>query len=124
MGKYLEIDGRSYPVNIVELNRQAEILDKSAYRTEDGILHRKVIGVYYNYTANIGVEDNIGLYDSLYNTLSAPVAYHYVKFPNESSAVKRYISSVTDNISRITPQGTLYKELSFNAICINPSKRG
>jgi hypothetical protein len=123
MRKYIEIDGVSYPVHLIEVKRKADTLDLQSYRSEDGVLHRKVIGTYMNYSVTIGVEENLDLYDRLFDVLSAPVEYHMVKFPNESVALKRYISSVQDDILRVTDEGTLYKGLSFNAICTEPTKR-
>lgn len=121
--KYLTIDNVMYPVKIVDLNRTADVLDASAYRTEDGILHRKVIGTYYNYQVKVGIENDIALYESLYNVLSSPVASHSIKFPNESAPLQRYVSSVTDGILRVTENGTIYRDLSFRAICVAPSRR-
>lgn len=121
--KYLTIDNVSYPVHIAELNRSADVLDATAYRTEDGILHRKVIGTYINYTASIGIEDDVDLYDRLFTVLSAPVESHMVQFPNETEPQQRYISQVADKISRILSNGTLYKELSFSVICTAPTRR-
>lgn len=121
--KYLEIDGASYPVKLVDVTRKADVLDATAYRTEDGHLHRKVIGTYMNYSVTVGIEEDISLYDRLFSVLSSPADSHMVKFPNESSAVERYISSVQDGVLRVTEEGTLYKDLSFNAICIDATIR-
>lgn len=121
--KYLTIDNVSYPVHIAELNRSADVLDATAYRTEDGILHRKVIGTYINYTASIGIEDDVDLYDRLFTVLSAPVESHMAQFPNETEPQQRYISQVADKVSRILSNGTLYKELSFSVICTAPTRR-
>jgi hypothetical protein len=124
MSKYLVIDDTVYPVKIVELSRSTDALDLYAYRTEDGILHRKCIGTYDNYQVSVGIEDDIELYDALYEVLASPVNSHMIKFPNESSAQERYVSSVQDKISRILENGTLYKGLSFKCTCVAPTRRG
>lgn len=124
MSKYLEIDGISYPVKIVDLSRTTDTLDKYAYRTEDGVLHRKCIGTYDNYTVNVGIEDDLELYDNLYEALASPKDSHMIKFPNESVAQKRYTSSVQDKVSRVMPNGTLYKGLTFKCICVAPTRKG
>ena len=123
MSKYLEIDGISYPVHMYDVKRSADTLDKEGYRTEDGVLHRKLIGVYMNYSVSIGIENDLDLYDRLFDKLTEPVEYHEVKFPNESTAQTRYISSVKDGILRVTDAGTLYKDLTFRATCMAPTRK-
>ena len=48
------IDGTTYDIPILSIKRKAEFLDKYAERTEDGILHRELIGVYFNYELQFG----------------------------------------------------------------------
>ena len=55
--KYLQIDGQEYQVAVVEMQRKGDVLDLTANRTEDGVLHREVIGTFYNYTLGI-IEPN------------------------------------------------------------------
>ena len=43
------IDSIDYDIPIVSLSGQADMLDKYAERTVDGVLHRELIGVYDNY---------------------------------------------------------------------------
>lgn len=121
--KYIKIDGVSYPVKLVDIKRKADILDLQAYRTEDGGLFRKIIGTYVNYSVTVGVENDFELYDRLFNVLSAPVYSHSIQLPNESAPQDRYTSSVQDGILRVEENGTLYKDLSFNITCINPTRR-
>ena len=122
--KRFMIDDVSYDVKIVDLKRTSEVLDKYAYRTEDGVLHRKPIGTYFNYEVVVNVENDLDLYERLFNKLTEPVASHLVKFPNEASGQDRYISSVSDGILRVNDDGTYYKDLAFSAICIAPSRKG
>ena len=53
---YLYIDGTKYNVHLIDVKRTGYMLDAQEYRTEDGILHRKVIGMYYNYEVTVGFE--------------------------------------------------------------------
>lgn len=126
MGKYLEVDGVEYPVAIIELKRKGDILDKTANRTEDGDLHREVIGTYYNYSMKIrpGTRDRERkVYNALYWVLTAPVPYHEVKLPNETETVKMYFGSVQDEIKRIDENGEVYySELSCNLVCKLPRR--
>ena len=122
MSKLFIIDGTSYPVHLIDVKRKADILDAKAYRTEDGIVHRKVIGTYMDYSVTVGIEDDLDLYDTLFNVLCAPVESHMIQLPNESSAQQRYTSSVADGILRVEDDGTLYKDLSFNITCTAPTR--
>lgn len=123
MAKYLTIDGVAFPVHLIDVQRKADALDAQAYRTEDGVLHRKLIGIFMNYSVKVGIEEDMDLYDRLFDTLSSPKESFMVQFPNEIAPQERYISSVQDGILRVTDEGTLYKDLSFNAICISPTRK-
>jgi hypothetical protein len=123
MSEFLIIDGITYQVPIIELKRKADILDKYAYRSEDGILHREVIGTYYNYSMKIGTVNDPVLYERLFSVLSAPVAYHTVELPNDHVAFKGYFSSISDEVSRVRSDGTKYKELSCNLTARAPRRR-
>jgi len=117
------IDGTSYDVAITSLKRKADILDKSAYRSEDGDLHREVIGTYYNYTLAIGVYNNDTLYNTLFEVLSQPVAYHTVTLPHDNVEFKGYFSSVQDEVVRLTETGAKFKGLTCNLIAKSPRRR-
>lgn len=116
------IDGVSYNVAIAEVKRKADILDKSAYRTEDGDLHREVIGTYYNYSLAIGVINNDDLYNELFEVLTDPVEYHEVTLPHDNVMFQAYFSSVQDEVVRLTDTGAKFKGLSCNLIAKKPRK--
>lgn len=122
MSKYLIIDGVEYKVPIVELQRKGDILDLTANRTEDGVLHREVIGTYYNYTLTIGVVNDRELYDRLWWVLTEPVASHQIQLPNQPTAFEGYFGSCKDDIQLITDDGYKAKGLSFNLIATRPSR--
>ena len=121
--KFIKIDGVTYPVKLIDVKRKADILDLQAYRTEDGGLFRKIIGTYVNYSVQVGIENDFDLYDRLFDVLSAPVYAHSIQLPNESAPQQRYTSSVEDGILRVEEDGTLYKDLTFNITCTNPTRR-
>lgn len=123
MAKYIKIDGKVYKVAIVELKRKADILDKSAYRSEDGELHREVIGTYHNYTLKIGTVNNEELYNELFDVLSAPVASHLVEFPHDHYSYRAYFSSVQDEITLVTDTGFKARGLSCNCTAMKPRRR-
>lgn len=122
MSKLILIDGTEYRVALVKLKRKADILDKSAHRDEYGILHREVIGTYYNYELQIGTVNNPALYEQLFEVLSAPVPSHIVELPNDHVAFEGYFSSIADEVLRVTDEGTIYKGLSCRLTATRPRK--
>lgn len=122
VSRYIEIDGTTYAVPIVSLKRRADILDKYAYRSEDGVLHREVIGTYHNFTLQIGTIDDADLYETLFDVLSAPVEYHTVSLPHDSVSFKGYFSSVQDEVHRLTEDGATYRGLSCNLTAMKPRR--
>lgn len=119
---YIKIDGVSYQVAITSLKRKADILDKYAERTEDGHLHREVIGTYHNYTLAIGIVNDLDLYNTLFDVLSEPVESHMVELPHDHVLFEGYFSSVQDEIDRINDRGTRYKGLTCNLIATKPRR--
>lgn len=117
------IDGQEYPVAITKLQRKGDILDLTANRTEDGILHRDVIGTYYNYTLEIGVVKDKVLYELLWQVLTAPVASHMIELPHDHQQFEGYFGSVQDNIEMVTANGYKAKGLSCNIVATNPARR-
>lgn len=124
MSEFLVIDGTTYNIPLIDVQRSADVLDKQAYRTEDGVLHRKVIGTYHNYTVKVGIVRDMDLYNSLFNVLSSPIESHEVQLPGEGAPQTRYISSVKDGIKRVLSDGvTKYRDLSFKVTCVAPTRR-
>lgn len=121
MANYIVIDGREYPVMISELKRRADILDKYAYRSEDGHLHREVIGTYHNYDMKIACPDRT-LYNELFDVISEPTAYHNVILPHDGVQFNAYFSSVQDEVVLIDKDGTKYKGLSCKCTAMIPRR--
>ena len=123
MAKSIIIDGTAYPVRITELKRTADILDKYAERSEDGILHREVIGTYYNYQLKIGVGRNQRtLYNNLFDVLSAPVESHRVELPHDHVEFEGYFSSISDNILLVDDDGFDCTGLSCKLTAMKPRR--
>ena len=72
----IRIDGVTYDVPVVSIQRNAELLDRMAERTEDGVLTRQVIGTYYNYTIEWGSIARTDVYNALYAVMTAPFPFH------------------------------------------------
>lgn len=121
--KSIIIDGTVYPVRILELQRSADILDKYAERSEDGVLHREVIGTYYNYTLKIGVRrTERTLYNNLFDVLSAPVASHKIVLPHDRVEFDAYFSSIKDNIKLVDDDGYDADGLSCKLTAMKPRR--
>lgn len=76
------IDTIEYDVPIVSLEGQADMLDKYAERTVDGVLHRELIGVYDNYDIEFAASySNLQAYSDLWFKLTEPTPWHTVVFP-------------------------------------------
>lgn len=120
--KYLQIDGVEYPVAIMELQRKGDILDLEANRTRDGVLHRDVIGTYYNYSLKIEAPNDPELYERFWWVITAPVASHTVQLPYQPESFKGYFSSCQDNITLIKADGKKAKGLSCNLTASRPSR--
>ena len=122
----LIIDGTPYNLAIIEMHRKADVLDKSAYRSEDGDLHREVIGTYYNYTLKFGMlcrtKEERTEYNQLFEVLAQPVEYHSVTLPHVGITFEGYFGSVEDEINYLVDDetGAAFKGLQCNLIARLP----
>lgn len=76
------IDGDEFDIPIVSLSASADMLDKYANRTVDGILHRELIGVYDNYEITFASSTaDPDTYSDLWFRLTEPTPWHTVVLP-------------------------------------------
>ena len=122
--KWLQIDGVEYKVGIVSpLKRKGDILDLTANRTEDGVLHREVIGTYYNYTLTIIAPNDQTVYENLWWKLTEPVASHMVQLPYQPEPFEGYFGSCQDDVAVIDDNGHyIGKGISCNLVATRPSR--
>ena len=124
--KYIVIDNEVFEIPIIQLKRKGDILDRTATRTQDGVLHRDVIGTYYNYTLNIGQVRDPVLYNKLWWKLTEPTASHMVKLPHDGVEFEGYFSSVQDEVIFVVvdENGHRYKAkgLSCNLTAFRPAR--
>lgn len=100
------IDNNSYNIPIISAKRKADFLDKYAERTEDGELHRELIGVYFNYSIQFGTTNDAVEYERLWNKLTEPEEFHEITIVDTDGgehSFTAYFSGVTDNYSRVAP---------------------
>lgn len=124
ISKYIQIDGEVYPVAITDMQRKGDILDLTANRTEDGELHRDVIGTYYNYSMTFISPTDPLLYEKLWLKLTEPVAYHTVQLPYQTKSFKGYFGSCQDDIKIVEDNGKyIGKGISCNLVASSPSRK-
>ena len=124
MTDFLYIDGIRYDVPVLSgVKIQADFLDKSAVRTEDGDLNRELIGVYYNYRdIKFGkqTKQNYTAYENLWAKLSEPEEFHIFKIANYT--FKGYVSSLSHEIYLYEDGKAYKKNLKVNFTSKQPSR--
>jgi hypothetical protein len=117
------VDGNTYDVPVISLRRTADVLDKSAFRTEDGTLHRELIGVYYNYQLQFGRTLNVSEYAAFWNKITEAVPFHEVTVPDESGnyTFTAYVANVSDELVKSTNAANFWRNLTVNFIAKAPA---
>lgn len=108
------IDGIEYNIPIVSLEGQADMLDKYAERTADGVLHRELIGVYDNYEIQFAPSyRDSATYSDLWFKLTEPVPWHTVRFPTilGERDIVGYFANTKHKVSRQKGATTYWKGL-------------
>lgn len=89
----LIIDGVSFgdDIDFVSLKRKAHFFDKYAKRDISGTLHRELIGVYINYTLEVGIVNNFDVYNRLWEKLTEEKEFHNVTISSNTHIDNRVI---------------------------------
>lgn len=123
----ISVDGKHFDIPMVSLKRTADFLDKYAERTEDGVLNRELIGVYYNFTLTAGSSSAFGDtdYDEFWDRMTAPVEFHEISLPVKKGAYvfTAYISSVSDEYERILDNDAQFKGFTCKFTAQAPARR-
>lgn len=123
----LVIDGVSYQIPLVTIKRSMDFLEKFAERTEDGDIHIETIGLYKNYSVEIGTIDDPETYDALIEHITdCKNRFHHVVLPDASKQFEfyGYFSSITDEVEKVFDNGASYQGLSWKMTSKGPYKRG
>jgi len=122
---WISIDSTTFNVPVKIMKRSADMLYKYAERTNDGVLHSELIGVYFNYQLEFG-RATPSDYATLWAKLTEPVESHTVILPDEDGqhTYDAYFSNVKDEFVRVENDGvTRYlKNLTCNMIAIEPAR--
>jgi len=113
------IDGDSYDIPIRSIKGQADMLDKYAERTNDGVLHRELIGVYDNYEIEFAsAYSNPQVYSDLWFKLTEPTPWHTVKFPTifGEREIEGYFANTNHEVSKQKGATTYWKGLTTSFI--------
>lgn len=96
------IDDERFNVDVANVERTADFLDKHAKRTENGDLKRELIGVYYNYTIEFAPGAERAEYARLWDKLTEPEEFHTVTVPGTDGdyTFKAYFSGISDKLLR------------------------
>lgn len=118
----ITIDGTTFDIPVMEIKRSADFLDKYAERTEDGVLQRELIGVYFNYRLRFGRTNDTAEYALLWAKLTEATEFHTVVVPDESGTYSftAYFSNVADELLRDKAAANFWKSLTVNFIARSP----
>ena len=123
------VDGTFYNVKIPSggIKRNFQVLDDdTAGRVMSGEMHRSIIGTYYNYTIDLDTSHmSRSEYDSMYEVLSAPQAYHTLQVPygQNNFIFQAYITAGEDVLDTEVAGVRTWKGLSVNFIAVAPQRR-
>lgn len=113
------IDSTTYNVPIKVLHRKIDKLYKFAERTEDGVLHSELIGVYKNYELEAGMsKNNVTDYAALITKISAAsVSFSIVLLGDTFNC---YFANISDDVDK-TGSTNYFRNLKFSVIAISPA---
>lgn len=121
------IDSVTYDVPIVALDETCDFLDKYAERTADGILHRELIGTYFNQKIQFGSPVSAAekaAYTALWAVLSSPTEFHTVTVPDDDGVpftFTAYFSNVKRSLRKWKADETYWKGMTVNFIAQSPA---
>ncbi len=122
---FLVIDGERINLSVLSgIDEIADVLDTYANRTDDMVLHRGNIGVFFNYQ-NIKFADqndtNYDAYERVWDILTQPKDFHTITIANLT--FRAYISSIKRKISYFNNNRAYHKGMQCNFTCERPSRQ-
>ena len=119
------LDNVRYDVRISSDTVSAEVIDKFAERTDDGVLQHEVLGVYYNFELEFEPIRDPGLHDRFYMDLTAPKAERTVTIPGLAATYtfRCYIRVDPVAMIRHKMSGNTHEGIKARFISISPARR-
>lgn len=115
------IDSTTYNIPLKTLKRKVEYLYKYAERTQDGVLHSEIIGVYLNYDFSAGMSlNNVTDYAALFLKLTEPTETHSITVLG--STFTCYFANVSDEAVRNRGSVDYFRNLNFSVIATSPAR--
>lgn len=119
----IKIDGEFFDVPIISVGMSADMLDKFAERTNDGVLQRQLIGVYYNFQISFapGYSRHTE-YARLWRKLTEPTPWHTVTLWDEEGEYSQvgYFANTKHKLSKLNNGLPYWKELQTSFIAQSP----
>lgn len=118
------IDGTTFNVPVTEIGLSADFLDKMAERDNAGLLHRELLGVYFNQSLKFGLGNEDGALGLLFEKLTEPVEFHTVtvKTPMGAFTFKAYCSNIKVNMIKDKITDTWWSGLTVNFTAQKPTR--
>lgn len=126
-------------INFVSLKRKAHFFDKYAKRDIKGVLHRELIGVYINFTLEIGIfegdtrEDSLYWYNKMWEKLTEQKEFHNITISSNTHGQDNrkynnytftaYLADIEDEGFLIRDNYNVFKGLKVEFIAKEPHKR-
>jgi hypothetical protein len=124
----ITIDGDTFDVDIIALDESCDFLDKYAERTEDGILHRELIGTYHNQKIQFGTPtqtSKVSEYARLWLKLCEAEEFHEVTVPDTDGVdftFQAYFSNVKRSLRKQKTAKVFWKTMTVNFIAQSPRR--
>jgi hypothetical protein len=120
---YLSVDGTQYAVPIITCKRTLNFLDRFAERTQDGMLHRQLIGVYINYQVTFGKPHTlaaVATYAALFLALAQATEWHTFIMPDGFSFVGYVGDGASDDVRKVWNSTVFWENLTVSLIAQSP----
>ena len=120
------MDGIDYNIDVMKLTRNFEVADyDTTGRTADWVMHRDVVGTFYNYTMEIAVRNyDYNSYNRFYEAISAPVKSHRLIIPYGAGTItfQAYVTNGSDDLI-IRNSTNVWRGTKINFIAMEPQRR-
>lgn len=118
------IDGKSFNVQVMDLERSFEVKDAiSPSVTQGGSIYRNPIGTYYSYSMTVRAKDgDREAFDDFWEAISRPAASHVCVFPYNQSVLTQtmYITSGRQELLRLYQDGADWNDITVQFIAQAP----